>query len=75
MDSRTAHAGTSWNALCGLKRLYRGHFYGFRQDVMRRNRAIVFEKDEHTTVDLCDKDHFPIVSWAQRGAAGPIFAK
>jgi hypothetical protein len=75
VDSRTAHAGTSWKALCGRKRLYRGHFYGFRQNVMKRKRSIVFQKDEYTTVDLCDKDHFPIVSWAQRGAAGPIFAK
>jgi len=30
--------------------------------------------DEHTTVDLCYDDHFPIVTWAQRGETGPIFA-
>ncbi len=59
----------------GRKRLYRRHFYSFRQDVMRRNRAALFDKDEHTTVDLCDAYHFPIVSRAQRGATGPIFAK
>jgi hypothetical protein len=75
VDSRTAHAGTSWKAVGGRKRLYRGHFYGFRQNVMKRKRYLVYQKDEHTTVDLCDQDHFPIVSWAQRGAAGPIFAK
>lgn len=75
VDSRTAHAGTSWKAVSGRKRLYRGHFYGFRQNVMKRKRYLVYQKDEHTTVDLCDQDHFPIVSWAQRGAAGPIFAK
>ncbi len=33
------------------------------------------EKDEFTTVDLCDDDQFPIVGWAQRGAAGPMFAE
>ncbi len=75
VDSRTAHAGTSWKAVGGRNRLYRGHFYGFRQNVMKRKRYLVYQKDEHTTVDLCDQDHFPIVSWAQRGAAGPIFAK
>ena len=75
VDSRTAHAGTSWKAVGGRKRLYRGHFYGFRQNVMKRKRYLVYQKDEHTTVDLCNQDHFPIVSWAQRGAAGPIFAK
>ena len=32
------------------------------------------QKDEFTTIDLCDDDHFPIVTWAQRGKAGPIFA-
>jgi hypothetical protein len=75
MDSRTEHASSPWMAPHCRKHLYRGHFYGFRQDVMKLNRAIVFEKDEHTTVDLCDDDHFPIVNWAQRGAAGPIFAE
>ena len=33
------------------------------------------EKDEYTTVDLCDDDHFPIVTWAQRGGAGSNFAE
>jgi len=75
LDSRTAHAGTPWTGRAGRKRLYKGHFYGFRQDVLRRKRAHPTEKDEFTTVELCDDDQFPIVGWAQRGAAGPIFAE
>ena len=74
LDSRTAHAGTPWTGRPGRKRLYKGHFYGFRQDVLRRERDDPTEKDEFTTVDLCDDDHFPIVGWAQRGVNGPIFA-
>jgi hypothetical protein len=75
LDSRTAHAGTPWTGRAGRKRLYKGHFYGFRQDVLRRKRDHPTEKDEFTTVDLCDDDQFPIVGWAQRGAAGPMFAE
>ena len=75
-DSRTAHAGSPFvEDPLGRARLYRGHFYGFRQDVLRRNRVRKTITDEHTTVDLCDNDHFPIVSWAQRGDTGPIFAQ
>jgi hypothetical protein len=74
LDSRTAHAGTPWTGRPGRKRLYKGHFYGFRQDVLRRERDDPTEKDEFTTVDLCDDDQFPIVGWAQRGVNGPIFA-
>jgi hypothetical protein len=73
LDSRCPHAGTAWTG-GDRKRLYRGHFYGFRKDVLRRNRVSAAEKDEHTTVDLCDNDHFPIITWAQRGGTGPIFA-
>jgi hypothetical protein len=75
LDSRTAHAGTRWTGKPGCKRLYRGHFYGFREDVLRRKRDNPAEKDEHTTVDLCDDDHFPLLGWAQRGAVGPIFGE
>jgi hypothetical protein len=42
--------------------------------VLRRERDDPTEKDEFTTVDLCDDDQFPIVGWAQRGVNGPIFA-
>jgi len=73
LDSRCPHAGTAWTG-GDRERLYRGHFYGFRKDVLRRNRVSAAEKDEHTTVDLCDNDYFPIVTWAQRGKTGPIFA-
>ena len=31
VDSRTSHAGSPWKTSCGRNRLYRGHFYGFRQ--------------------------------------------
>lgn len=74
LDSRCPHSGAPWTGACrSRKRLYRTHFYGFRKDIKTR-RASVAEKDEQTTVDLCDRDHFPIVAWAQRGKAGPIFA-
>jgi hypothetical protein len=75
LDSRTPHAGTPWTGKSGCKRLVKGHFYGFREDLLKRNRVNLTEKDELTTVDLCDNDHFPIFSWAQRGAAGPLFAQ
>ena len=75
LDSRTPHAGTPWTGKPGCKRLFKGHFYGFREDLLKRNRVNLTEKDELTTVDLCDNDHFPIFSWAQRGAAGPLFAQ
>ena len=75
VDSRTSHAGSRWKASSGRKRLYRGHFYGFRQDVLKRPPSVLAVKDEVTTVDLYDGDHFPIVTWAQRGGAGPIFAQ
>ena len=75
IDSRTSHAGSPWKASSRRKRrLYRGHFYGFRQDVLNRPPAVMEVKDETTTVDLCDADYFPIATWAQRGAA-PIFAQ
>jgi hypothetical protein len=75
IDSRTSHAGSPWKASSRSKRrLYRGHFYGFRQDVLNRPPAVMEVKDETTTVDLCDADYFPIATWAQRGAA-PIFAQ
>ncbi len=76
LDSRTAHAGTPWTGRPGCKRLYKGHFYCIRQDVLtrRRERDNPTEMDEFTTVDLCDDDQFPIVGWAQLGANGPIFA-
>ena len=74
-DSRTPLAGTPWTGKPGCKRLFKGHFYGFREDLLKRNRVNLTEKDELTTVDLCDNDHFPIFSWAQRGAAGPLFAQ
>ena len=74
VDSRTSHAGSPWKASSGRQRLYRGHFYGFRQDVLHRPPAVLGDKDESTTVDLCDADNFPIVTWAQRGDA-PIFAQ
>ncbi len=76
VDSRTVHAGIPWiGSASGSNRLYRGHFYGLHQDVLMRSRADRSDRDEPTTVDLCDDDHFPIVSWAQRGVAGPIFAE
>ena len=74
VDSRTSHAGSPWKASSGRQRLYRGHFYGFRQDVLNRPPDVLGDKDESTTVDLCDGDYFPIVTWAQRGDA-PIFAQ
>ena len=74
VDSRTSHAGSRWNA-SRRDRLYRGHFYGFRQDVLHRPAYLLSVRDETVTVDLCDADYFPIVTWAQRGAAGPIFAQ
>ena len=75
IDSRTSHAGSPWKASSRRKRrLYRGHFYGFRQDVLNRPPAVMEVKDETTTVDLCDADYFPIATWAQQGAA-PIFAQ
>ena len=73
MDSRCPHAGAPWTG-GSAKRLYRGHVYGFRQDVMRRARESAADKDEYTTEDLCSDDYFPIVSWAQKGKNGPIFA-
>ena len=73
MDARTAHAGSPWKASCGRTRLYRGHFYGFSQDVLNRDPSILAEIGEVTTVDLCDNDYFPIFTWAQRGI--PIFAQ
>ncbi len=54
------------------KHVNRSDFYGFREDLLKRNRVDLTEKDELTTVDLCDNDHFPVFSWAQRGAAGPF---
>ena len=74
VDSRTSHAGSPWKASSSRQRLYRGHFYGFRQDVLNRPADFLGDKDESTTVDLCDEDYFPIVTWAQRGDA-PIFAQ
>jgi hypothetical protein len=74
MDSRTAHAGTEWTGEPDCKRLLRGHFYGFERNVLKRKLDDPTQKDEFTTIDLCDDDHFPIVTWAQRGKAGPIFA-
>lgn len=74
VDSRTSHAGSPWKASSRRQRLYRGHFYGFRQDVLHRPSDVLGDKDESTTVDLCDADYFPIVTWAQRGDA-PIFAQ
>ena len=75
IDSRTSHAGSRRNASSRRDRLYRGHFYGFRQDVLHRPAYLLSVRDETVTVDLCDADYFPIVTWAQRGAAGPIFAQ
>ena len=76
VDSHAAHAGAPWTESGhSRKRLYRGHFYGFRQDVLRRSHTELSDKDELTTVNLCDNDHFPIATWAQRGVAGPIFAQ
>ena len=74
VDSCTSHAGSPWKTSCGRKRLYRGHFYGFRQDVLHRPPALLAEKDELTTVNLCDTDYFHIVTWAQLGGAS-IFAQ
>ena len=75
IDSRTSHAGSRRSASSRRDRLYRGHFYGFRQDVLHRPAYLLSVRDETVTVDLCDADYFPIVTWAQRGAAGPIFAQ
>ena len=75
IDSRTSHAGSRRSASSRRERLYRGHFYGFRQDVLHRPAYLLSVRDETVTVDLCDADYFPIVTWAQRGAAGPIFAQ
>jgi hypothetical protein len=75
VDARTSHAGCGRKASSRDTLLYRGHFYGFRQDVLHRPAAVLSDKDETVTVDLCDADYFPIVTWAQRGAAGPIFAQ
>jgi hypothetical protein len=74
LDSRCPHAGAPWTGSPGCKRLYRGHFYGFRRDVMRRVRESPTDKDEYTTVDLCSSDFFPLASWGQLGEKGPIFA-
>lgn len=74
LDSRCPHAGAPWTGSPGCKRLYRGHFYGFRRDVMRRVRDSPTDKDEYTTVDLCSSDFFPLASWGQLGEKGPIFA-
>ena len=74
VDSRTSHAGSPWKASSRCKRLYLGHFYGFRQDVLKRPSDVLGDKDESTTVDLCGADYFPIVTWAQGGDA-PIFAQ
>ena len=74
VDSRCPHAGAPWTGGPECKRLYRGHFYGFRRDVMRRNRESPTDKDEYTTVDLCSGDYFPLASWGRVGKGGPIFA-
>ena len=72
--TRQLHAGAPWTGSPGCKRLYRGHFYGFRRDVMRRVRESPTDKDEYTTVDLCSSDFFSLASWGQLGEKGPIFA-
>jgi len=74
LDSRCVHASAPWTGRPGCKRLYRGHFYGFRKDVLRRVRESPTDRDEYTTVDLCSRDFIPLASWGQVGKHGPIFA-
>jgi hypothetical protein len=62
LDTRCPHGGAPWT---GVRRAYRGHFYGYERDLQKQTPDQVTEKDEYVTVDLCDDDFFPIVGWAQ----------
>ena len=62
LDTRCPHAGAPWS---GQRRAYRGHFYGYERVLKKLAPAQVTDKDEYSTVDLCDNDHFPIAGWAQ----------
>ena len=64
LDTRCVHAGAPWS---GEERAYRGHFYGYEQDVLKQTPEQRTKKDEYLTVDLCNDDLFPIVGWAQLG--------
>jgi hypothetical protein len=62
LDTRCPHAGAPWYV---VRRAYRGHFYGYERDLQKQTPEQVADKDEYSTVDLCDNDLFPIVGWAQ----------
>jgi hypothetical protein len=62
LDTRCPHAGAPWS---GVRRAYRGHFYGYERALRKLAPDEMTDKDEYLTVDLCDNDHFPIIGWAQ----------
>ena len=62
LDNRCPHAGDRWLGIAGS--LYRWHFYGFDRNIEMQGLEIAQESSE-TTVDLCEPDLLPIVTWTQ----------
>ena len=60
LDNRCPHAGDRW--LGGADTWYRWHFYGFERE-MAVEGLDISEESSDTTVDLCEPDLLPIVTW------------
>ena len=64
LDNRCPHAGDRWLGGPGVDSLYRWHFYGFERK-MEVEGLEMTEESSTTTVDLCEPNLLPIVTWTQ----------
>ena len=65
LDSRCSHAGDRWLGRAGS--LYWWHFHGFERSLALDLQDLLEKAEESsdTTVDLCEPDLLPIVTWSQ----------